>query len=123
MKKPLRYIIGGLALIGGAWAYSERAIALRGFSRSPTSQKISSSAYAKDYRSATACTDCDAAKERRKIRWDLWCVGMEAQIDPPLKLGDRLLLRVRATDRTDTEFIYVFDARGEFVEIVRIPLA
>jgi len=123
MKKPLRYVLGGLALLGGAWLYSERAVALRGFSRITTAQRVGSSAYAKDYELAVACTGCDISKERRKIRWDLWCVSMEAQIDPPLKLGERLLLRVRATDRTDTEFIYVFDAAGEVVEIARIPLA
>jgi hypothetical protein len=123
MKKPLRYIIVGLALLGGAWLYSERAVALRGFSRIATAQRVSSSAYAKDYESAVACNGCDISKEKRKILWDLWCVAMEAQIDPPLKLGERLLLRVRATDRTDTQFIYVFDAGGEIVEIARIPLA
>lgn len=123
MKKSLRYILVGLALLGGAWLYSERAVALRGFSRISTAQRIGSSAYAKDYESAVACTGCNISKERRKICWDLWCVDMEAQINPPLKLGERLLLRVRATDRTDTEFIYVFDAGGEVVEIARIPLA
>jgi hypothetical protein len=123
MKRPLRYVFVGLVIIASVWGYSERSTFLHRFSRIDGAKRLGSSAYAKNYRSAVECAVCDTSKERRKIRWDLWCIGMAANIDSPSKMGDRLFLRVRAGDRTDAEFIYVFDASGEVVEVARIPLA
>jgi len=58
-----------------------------------------------------------------RIRWDFWCIGLPARLDKPRIAGDRILVHVKVTDRTDTEFLYVFDREWNLINIVAVPLA
>lgn len=58
-----------------------------------------------------------------RIRLDFWCIAMSVNLDKPRLVGDRILVHAKASDRTDTEFIYVFDHDWHFIKVFSIPLA
>jgi hypothetical protein len=84
---------------------------------------IDASLLAKDYRSAVPCDTCDVKIALLRIHEFLRRRRMAAYISPPSKSADRIYFRVVATDRTDTEFIFVFDLGGKSLEVASIPLA
>jgi len=58
-----------------------------------------------------------------RIRLDFWCIAMSVNLDKPRLAGERILVHARASDRTDIQFIYVFDHDWHFVKVFSIPLA
>ena len=58
-----------------------------------------------------------------RIRWDSWCIAIPVSLEKPRLAGDRILVHARATDRTDVEFLYVFDHDWHFIKVFHIPLA
>jgi len=58
-----------------------------------------------------------------RIRWDAWCVAIPVSVDKPRLVGDHILVHASATDRTDVEFLYVFDHDWHFIKVFHIPLA
>jgi hypothetical protein len=58
-----------------------------------------------------------------RIRWDSWCIAIPVSLEKPRLAGDRILVLARATDRTDVEFLYVFDHDWHFIKVFHIPLA
>lgn len=56
-----------------------------------------------------------------RIRWDFWCIAMPVYLEKPRLAGDRILVRASATDRTDTEFLYVFDHDWHFIKVFYMP--
>ena len=58
-----------------------------------------------------------------RIRWDLWCVAMSADITGPTMKDGVIFFVVDATDRSDVRCIYVFDDRGKLIEVAFQPMA
>jgi hypothetical protein len=125
MKRFLKFIGGAILLAGLLWCYVHRDAATANFSafRSAEVTRIDKSKYAIRYREAGDAPEKDQAALRWKIRWDLWCIAMSATIRGPRERDGMLFYRVDATDRTDTERIYVFAADGTLLEIAWVPLA
>ena len=124
MKKARKYLVGLVALAALSWCYLHREPVLYHLSSFDTSKK-------KRYRESTHAKNYGAAQEssesqpwlRAKIRWDLWCIAMSADITGPKKKDGLIFFVVDATDRTDTRCIYVFTSAGELIEVTFQPLA
>jgi hypothetical protein len=86
-------------------------------------KNIYQSQLAKDYLSALPFESFDGRKARGLIRGDLRHAGIKGEIGSPLKKGALVFFHVRATGMTDTEFVYVFNAQCEFLEVAWIPRA
>jgi hypothetical protein len=64
-----------------------------------------------------------SVSQLERIRWDFWIIAMPVRLEEPRVAGDLILVRAIATDRTDTEFLYVFDHQWHFIKVFGIPLA
>jgi hypothetical protein len=125
MKHAFTVLFIVCALVAVVWGYGHRKTACYRFS-SFAGEKVTQfqkSRYAKEYPEAKEAPEADRFQYRLRIRWDLWCAAMSADIQPPKEKDGRIFFRVDATDRSDTECIYVFDHDGALLEIAWVPLA
>jgi hypothetical protein len=125
MKRLIKISAAVLLLAGLTWGYFHRERACVYLSSFASEKKIRyhDAKYARSYREAKEAPEKDQPSLRSKIRWDLWCIAMRAEIKGPKEKDGMLFYRVDATDRTDTECIYVFSADGTLIEVAWVPLA
>ena len=125
MKRAFRVLLTVCALVAIVWGYGHRksvCYRLSSFASEKVTQ-LQKSRYAKEYPQAKEAPETDRLQYRLRIRWDLWCAAMSAEIQPPKQMDGRLFYRVKATDRSDTEYIYVFDRGGALFELAWVPRA
>ncbi len=125
MKRVFKAIAGILIIAAFAWGYIHREPVSYRFS-SFAGEKVTrlhKSKYAAGYHEAKTSPASDRFRYRIKMCWDLWCIAMRAEIQAPKEKDGLLFYRVKATDRTDTQCIYVFGSDGYLLEIAWVPLA
>ena len=123
MRKPvLIFAVGaGLGLL--SVVYSQRAYAFATLTRLGASVPLEDSRFRGAFFDSSATPVEPTASERRKIRWELWCVSVEANLWGAKQVGGVRFIRVTAMDRTDTEFVYVFDLQGRILEVIKRSMA
>jgi hypothetical protein len=125
MKRLLKSLGVILVLVAAVWGYIHRKPVFYHLSSfaSVKTTRLSKATYAKGYSEAKDAPGSDRLLFRAKMHWDLWCVAMSAEIQKPKEKDGMVFYRVIATDRTDTECIYVFAPDGRLLEIAFLPLA
>ena len=125
MKRAFKVLTAILLVAAFAWGYVHRERVCYRFS-SFSSEKVTrihKSKYANGYHEAKTAPERDRLHYRLAMHWDLWCIAMSAEIQEPKEKDGLLFYRVDATDRTDTECIYVFANDGSLLEIAWVPKA
>ncbi len=124
MKAARKYLVGVVALAALSWCYLHRKPVLYHLTSFDTAKKMRyhESAHAKDYRGAQESSESQFWL-RSRIRWDLWCIAMSADITGPRKKDGLIYFVVDATERSDTRCIYVFSSGGELIEVAFQPMA
>ena len=125
MKRFLKIALAVLLFVGLIWAYVHRDRVFAQFSslHDERMRRLEESSCAQPYFSAVKSPTRDRLRLRAKIRWDLWRIAMSAKITGPTEKIGLLFYRVDATDRSDTEYIYVFAADGTLLAILWEPMA
>jgi hypothetical protein len=125
MKRVFKILAGILVIAAFAWGYIYREPVSYHFSSFAGDKvmRLHKSKYATGYHEAKTSPESDRFRYRMRIRWDLWCIAMNAEIQTPKEKDGVLFYRVDATDRTDTECIYIFGSDGSLLEIAWVPLA
>jgi hypothetical protein len=121
MKKRSTKIIGVVVILALIVAYICRASYLGSYSRLYHESEFEESIYA-GWIGSTSVPRLDFSQWAR-IRLDFWFIAMSVKLDKPRQAGNRILVHAKATDRTDTEYIYVFDHDWHFIKIFSIPRA
>jgi hypothetical protein len=107
MKRLLESLLLLLVLALVVWDYFNRkplCYHLSSFA-SGKATRLSTATYANGYFAAKDAPASDRLLLRAKIRWDLWCVAMSAEIQGPKAKDGTAFYRVIATDRADAECI------------------
>ncbi len=121
MKKRSTKIITVVVVAALIVAYICRASYLGSYSRLYHLSDFKESIY-DDWTGSTSVPRLNFSQWAR-IRLDFWCTAISVNLDKPRLAGDRILVHARASDRTDTEFIYVIDHDWHFIKVFSIPLA
>ena len=122
MKKRVVRIVVGVAIVTAlVFAYIYRASYLTTYSRLSHHTAVDRSAI-HDWTSSKSVSPFKIWRWAR-IRWDFWCFALPVTLDKPRLVGDRILVHASVTDRTDTEFLYIFDRDWNFIGVFAIPLA
>ncbi|MEI9962164.1 MAG: hypothetical protein WDM76_13835 [Limisphaerales bacterium] len=122
MKKRFAKIVIAVVVVTAlVFAYIYRASCLESHSRLSHQAGFEQSlvhdwAYSKSFTHFTVL-------QWARIRWDAWCVAIPVSVDKPRLAGGHILVHTSATDRTDLEFLYVFDQDWHFIKVFHIPLA
>jgi len=125
MRRLIKVLAAVAILMALTWCYFHRehaCVYLSSFA-SEKRARFQESKYARPYQEAKDAPEKDKFSLRSKIRWDLWCIAVKAEIKGPKEKEGLLFYRVDATDRTDTEWIYVFAVDGTLLEVSWVPLA
>ena len=123
MKRPVIVAIIVTSASASAMVYARRDILLCRFSAISSATRIEESSYRASVLEARGWSIQPTAEEVRRIRRDLWCLRMKGNLWDAKEVGEYRLVRVTATDRTDTEFIYVFDRHGGLLQVIRKSMA
>lgn len=121
MKKRSTKIIAVVVIVALIIAYICRESYLGSYSRLYNLSDFEESIY-DGWSNSKSFTQLNISQWAR-IRLDFWCIAMSVKLDKPRLVGNRILVHARASDRTDTEFVYVFDHDWHFINVFSIPRA
>src|ERR1035437_10243314 len=118
----VRLIIAAIGVIALVFAYAHRASYLHSFSRLSHVSDFQELEYTRSVHESKP-SGHSSMRQLALIRWDFWRAGLPVRLEKSVSSGDRIVVRACVTDRTDTEFLYVFDSDWHFIRVFSIPLA